>query len=58
MLCLSCNLKVVMFDNIAWADSTDYLFLRNNVPDLARLKGEIGIDNNLNKIVSFRPPEP
>ena len=40
LLCLSCNLKVVMFDNIAWADSTDYLFLRNNVPDLARLKGE------------------
>ena len=39
LLCLSCNLKVVMFDNIAWADSTDYLFLRNNVPDLARLKG-------------------
>jgi hypothetical protein len=39
LLCLSCNLKVVMFDNIAWADTTDYLFLRNNMPDLSRLKG-------------------
>ena len=47
LLCLSCNLRVVMFDNIAWDESTDYLFLRNNVPDLSRLKGTIILSSSI-----------
>ena len=40
LLCLTCNLAVVSFDGIAWLETTDYLFLRNNMPDLHRLKGQ------------------
>ena len=40
LLCLSCNLSVVRADNLQWDESTDYLFLRNNVPNMSRLRGE------------------
>ena len=38
LLCLSCNIDVVMFDNLAWMDEVDYLFLRNNIPDFGKLR--------------------
>jgi len=41
LLCLTCNHPVVAFDQVAWLESTDYLFLRNNIPDFSRLKGRL-----------------
>eukprot|EP00002_Diphylleia_rotans_P025976 TRINITY_DN5154_c0_g1_i2.p1 TRINITY_DN5154_c0_g1~~TRINITY_DN5154_c0_g1_i2.p1 ORF type:complete len:243 (+),score=64.54 TRINITY_DN5154_c0_g1_i2:71-799(+) len=38
MRCTSCDWKVYRFENYAWGDQTDYLFLRNNIPDFERLK--------------------
>jgi len=44
--CTSCDFRVCSFDNYSWSKDTDYLFLRNNVPDfkklIARLKGKKG----------------
>ena len=31
--------ECLMFLQVAWLESTDYLFLRNNIPDFSRLKG-------------------
>ena len=39
LLCLACNLGVVRADNMSWDEGTDYLFLRNNVPDMSKLRG-------------------
>lgn len=39
--CTSCDFKVCMFDNVAWDDSCDYLFLRNNVPDFGKLQAKL-----------------
>ena len=39
LLCLSCNLPVVSLDNLQWDSSTDYLFLRNNIPNVSKLRG-------------------
>ena len=39
LLCLACNLGVVSEDNVKWDEETDYLFLRNNVPNMAKLRG-------------------
>ena len=41
LLCLSCNIPVVMLDNLQWDSSTDYLFLRNNIPNVSKLRGRI-----------------
>ncbi|KAK7067276.1 hypothetical protein SK128_019012 [Halocaridina rubra] len=35
--CLQCDSPVVSFDGFTWTDETDYLFLRNNYPDMDRL---------------------
>ena len=32
---------MVSEDNVKWDEETDYLFLRNNVPNMAKLRGEI-----------------
>ncbi|KAK0061742.1 hypothetical protein Bpfe_008657 [Biomphalaria pfeifferi] len=36
--CTSCDFKVCYFENRCWHKDTDYLFLRNNVPDLKKLE--------------------
>ena len=41
LLCLACDFKVVTFDEFTWLPRTDYLFLRNNVPEFARLKSNL-----------------
>eukprot|EP00095_Tigriopus_kingsejongensis_P008802 maker-scaffold1329_size47409-snap-gene-0.12 protein:Tk08802 transcript:maker-scaffold1329_size47409-snap-gene-0.12-mRNA-1 annotation:"protein c8orf37 homolog" len=38
LLCLSCDSKVVFYDNFQWNKEVDYLFLRNNFPDFHRLQ--------------------
>lgn len=39
--CTSCDFRVCNFDNMAWKADTDYLFLRNNVPDFDKLKPKL-----------------
>ncbi|RUS84182.1 hypothetical protein EGW08_008069 [Elysia chlorotica] len=39
--CTSCDFRVCIFDNMAWKKDTDYLFLRNNVPDFEKLKSKL-----------------
>ena len=41
LLCLGCNLPVIRLDNLRWHEDTDYLFLRNNVPDIKKLRGNM-----------------
>ncbi|KAK4299757.1 hypothetical protein Pmani_027977 [Petrolisthes manimaculis] len=36
--CLGCDLGVIIIDGFAWIPHTDYLFLRNNYPNMARLR--------------------
>ncbi|KAK8383462.1 hypothetical protein O3P69_015734 [Scylla paramamosain] len=35
--CLKCDMMVVTIDGFCWSDTIDYLFLRNNYPDMDRL---------------------
>jgi len=39
--CTACDFKVCQFDNFRWASDTNYLFLRNNVPDFQKLKSKL-----------------
>ncbi|XP_074645569.1 cilia- and flagella-associated protein 418-like [Tubulanus polymorphus] len=39
--CTDCDFKIVQFDNCKWHSSTDYLFLRNNVPDHEKLRAKL-----------------
>ncbi|KAK3757982.1 hypothetical protein RRG08_058294 [Elysia crispata] len=39
--CTSCDFRVCIFDDMAWKKDTDYLFLRNNVPDFDKLKSKL-----------------
>ncbi|CAL1535671.1 unnamed protein product [Lymnaea stagnalis] len=39
--CTSCDFRVCFFDNLSWSKDTDYLFLRNNVPELQKLKSKL-----------------
>ena len=41
MLCLACNLPVIAIDHVQWDESTDYLFLRNNVPNIDKLRAKL-----------------
>jgi len=36
--CTDCDFKISIFDDFKWNSTTDYLFLRNNMPDFSRLK--------------------
>lgn len=36
--CIRCDFKVSSFDNFMWRNITDYIFLRNNMPDFNKLK--------------------
>ncbi|XP_049852745.1 cilia- and flagella-associated protein 418-like [Schistocerca gregaria] len=35
--CTSCDFSVAVYGNMAWRDGTDYLFLRTNMPDFAKV---------------------
>lgn len=39
--CTDCNFAVLRFDGRAWEGRTDYLFLRNNAPDPAKLSARL-----------------
>lgn len=39
--CTSCDFAVCSYDNYQWHSSTDYLFLRNNMPVLEKLKSKL-----------------
>lgn len=41
MRCTACDFKVSVFENLMWTKFTDYLFLRNNMPDFSRLKANL-----------------
>ncbi|XP_065827500.1 cilia- and flagella-associated protein 418-like [Oscarella lobularis] len=39
--CLSCDFRVVAFDDYEWDSASDYLFFRNNAPDFQKLKANL-----------------
>eukprot|EP00698_Gefionella_okellyi_P006815 TRINITY_DN1637_c0_g1_i2.p1 TRINITY_DN1637_c0_g1~~TRINITY_DN1637_c0_g1_i2.p1 ORF type:complete len:195 (-),score=31.26 TRINITY_DN1637_c0_g1_i2:441-1025(-) len=39
--CLKCDFKVLVFPNAAWDVSCDYLFFRNNMPNVDKLQQKI-----------------
>ncbi|XP_047453740.1 cilia- and flagella-associated protein 418 [Mugil cephalus] len=39
--CISCDFRVLMFDDCEWDSSCDYLFLRNNMPDRQKLRARL-----------------
>jgi len=39
--CTSCDFKVVQVDDYLWSKDTNYLFLRNNMPDMHRLSSNL-----------------
>ncbi|XP_044062922.1 protein C8orf37 homolog isoform X1 [Siniperca chuatsi] len=39
--CISCDFRVLMFDDCEWDSSCDYLFLRNNMPDRQKLGAKL-----------------
>lgn len=39
--CTDCDFKVEIFDDRSWHPKTDYLFLRNNMPDFEKLKSNL-----------------
>ncbi|XP_070692208.1 cilia- and flagella-associated protein 418 [Pempheris klunzingeri] len=39
--CISCDFRVLMFDDCEWDLSCDYLFLRNNMPDRQKLRAKL-----------------
>ncbi|KAH9515687.1 hypothetical protein Btru_011741 [Bulinus truncatus] len=39
--CTACDFKVCFFDNMSWSRDTDYLFLRNNVPEFKKLESKL-----------------
>ncbi|XP_029958491.1 cilia- and flagella-associated protein 418 [Salarias fasciatus] len=39
--CVSCDFRVLMFDDCEWDSSCDYLFLRNNMPDRQKLRSKL-----------------
>ncbi|XP_037532711.1 protein C8orf37 homolog [Nematolebias whitei] len=39
--CVSCDFRVLMFDDSEWDASCDYLFLRNNMPDRQKLRTKL-----------------
>lgn len=39
--CHNCDFSIEMFDNFRWSPDIDYLFLRNNMPDLSKLQSRL-----------------
>jgi hypothetical protein len=40
MLCSACDLQIVKIANSAWQNDCDYMFFRNNTPNLSKLKAK------------------
>lgn len=41
--CTSCDFKVSIFKDFAWDPTTNYLFLRNNMPDFEKVRPKLKI---------------
>lgn len=41
LLCMACNFKIHYFPHRLWDSSVDYMFLRNNVPNEAKLGSKL-----------------
>nr|XP_053626156.1 cilia- and flagella-associated protein 418-like [Cherax quadricarinatus] len=39
--CVACDSSVIMIDGFSWGNMTDYLFLRNNYPEVSRLRARL-----------------
>ena len=39
--CYKCDCAVVVFDDFCWKENVEYIFLRNNYPDLDRLSSQL-----------------
>lgn len=39
--CISCDFRVLMFDDCEWDPTCDYLFLRNNMPEHQKLRTKL-----------------
>ncbi|XP_053322738.1 cilia- and flagella-associated protein 418 [Spea bombifrons] len=39
--CTVCDFKIVLFDDYKWEASCDYLFFRNNMPELSKLQSKM-----------------
>jgi hypothetical protein len=39
--CTSCDFKVLALEDRRWDDTVDYLFLRNNMPDVQKLRAKL-----------------
>lgn len=39
--CTSCDFRVIFFQDASWHPKSDYLFFRNNVPNLTRLRANL-----------------
>jgi Retinal Maintenance len=39
--CTGCDFAVSSFNDVQWSDDTDYLFLRNNMPDFHRVRTKL-----------------
>uniref|UniRef100_A0A3Q0QY73 Cilia- and flagella-associated protein 418 n=1 Tax=Amphilophus citrinellus TaxID=61819 RepID=A0A3Q0QY73_AMPCI len=39
--CISCDFRVLMFDDCEWDSTCDYLFLRNNMPEHQKLRTKL-----------------
>jgi hypothetical protein len=41
LLCSQCNFKVLVFLHGSWDKSVDYMFVRNNMPNVDKLKAKL-----------------
>ncbi|CAL1278306.1 unnamed protein product [Larinioides sclopetarius] len=41
--CTNCDFKVSIFRDFAWDSSTNYLFLRNNMPDFEKVRSKLKV---------------
>eukprot|EP00602_Paraphysomonas_sp_CaronLab_P010459 CAMPEP_0185026396 /NCGR_PEP_ID=MMETSP1103-20130426/10502_1 /TAXON_ID=36769 /ORGANISM="Paraphysomonas bandaiensis, Strain Caron Lab Isolate" /LENGTH=336 /DNA_ID=CAMNT_0027559961 /DNA_START=94 /DNA_END=1104 /DNA_ORIENTATION=+ len=44
--CLQCNFEVMQFPERTWGSGVDYMFFRNNVPNVQKLSAELCIQSN------------
>ncbi|XP_042144397.1 protein C8orf37 isoform X1 [Ixodes scapularis] len=56
--CFQCDFQVCSFDGFAWNQATDYLFLRNNVPELERLRPQLARQPGTATRISFTSSAP
>lgn len=53
--CLSCDFKVLYFDNLRWSPSVNYLYFRNNVPDTSKLRAKLQRSSGLQRFIFNQP---